>query len=191
MRYIRVIKITFYILLMGLIGYILIRIFGYIGLIGEVLLIIFMIIPSKIRTLILGEKESQIQKENLEPIKIENTDLDLKFLHVYAIFFYSRLIYWEKGERTPLKKNPRYKYIINTKTYKAYYMTEYAMSFFIPKYKIQWLSEDFTNENNCKKLLKSKKIRLIERPANQSDLLEEENFFQKILRKIMIFIGVW
>jgi hypothetical protein len=101
----------------------------------------------------------------------KTSQLDPKFEHVYAVLFYPKEILWEKGERTPKRKMPRHKAIVNLKTNKAFWMLEYAIDL-LNRGKIQFVTETWKGEKEFKKYFESKGFTLIPQPATETDLLE-------------------
>lgn len=99
-------------------------------------------------------------------------NLDPKLDHVYAVFFYPPEVSWSKAERNPFERWPHLKTIVNYATKTAYWMGAYAQGLF-RNGKIQYVTQTGSSERDMKRWLKSKKMRLEEKPASKSDLLHK------------------
>lgn len=127
----------------------------------------------KVQTIIESQDEPLIgPTEKMGWSEIMPSELDPKFSHVYAVFFYPKQVSWQKGERNPHLMWTRFKVVVNTKTNRAFWMAEYASDLF-KKRKIQKVTADGETEQDMIDYLKKKGITLIERPASESDLLDK------------------
>jgi hypothetical protein len=116
-----------------------------------------------------------------------SSNLDPRFLHVYAVLFYPKSVSWEKGERTPAHYMPRYKAVVNKKTRKAFYFEEYTLDL-LNRRRIRFTTAGWEGEDEFSKYFESRGIKLIREPATQSDLLEGTSALSRILAWLVFLV---